>query len=877
MSWAVNDSVHGFTVRQVTPIHDFEMQAIRLVHDRTGADYLHVARADPNNTFLVGFCTPPTDDTGIAHILEHTTLCGSEKYPCRDPFFKMLTRSLSTFMNAMTGGDFTVYPFSTTNPKDYANLLSVYLDAVFFPRLERLDFLQEGWRLEHEDPEASTSPIIYKGVVYNEMKGALSSLDYLYAVQAQQHLFPGSTYGHASGGDPAAIPDLTYEELKQFHVDHYHPSNAKFYSYGDLPLEHHLESVNSYALQHFEALPEPVALHTPGHWAEPRRVHATGPVDPMAGEADRQTRVSVAFNLGAPADATESILNQLACSLLVDGPNAPFFKALIDGNLGNDFTSNTGYDGSTLDASFAVGLQGIREEDVELVVERIHATLAQVAEDSFTTEAIEAILHQVELSQKHQRTSFGMNMGVSTFQAWNHGHDPIEAIDINDALAQLRATIEADPAFLKDYIRTTFLENTHHLTFVMSPSEQYHEELGARESERLASHVGGLTQEDRDAVKQVGLELMEAQNTEEPVDCLPLLGTSEIERTALTHEVEHASHATPSGRAVPVQWSLQPTNDICYFRSVIDAAGIPEHLQAYIPVFCAALTSLGTDGRDYRELAQDIKSVSGGLNVSPMLVPDANLPGGFSRNIAISSHCLDRNLDSMFALWQDVMASPRFDEQDHLRTIVGMMAADAANSIAGSGHSYAMMSAASTVSGLSAVSETYSGLSQVALLSDLAGNDDMDLIVAKIREVGQHVFGSPARMSMVCGHQAKDRAEAAMFAFADALPAAPQHAAGDASGAPHARPTPASTFHEMPVTINFAARAVPTVPYTHPDSPTLSVLASVLSSKFLHREIRCAHARRLLLRTRARNVSRCPRCAHACCFRPCLGRLRLLP
>jgi len=255
-------------------------------------------------------------------------------------------------------------------------------------------------------------------------------------------------------------------------------------------------------------------------------------------------------------------------------------------------------------------------------------------------------------------------------------------------------------------------------------------------------------------------------------------------------------------------------------------------------VFCAALTSLGTDGRDYRELAQDIKSVSGGLNVSPMLVPDANLPGGFSRNIAISSHCLDRNLDSMFALWQDVMASPRFDEQDHLRTIVGMMAADAANSIAGSGHSYAMMSAASTVSGLSAVSETYSGLSQVALLSDLAGNDDMDLIVAKIREVGQHVFGSPARMSMVCGHQAKDRAEAAMFAFADALPAAPQHAAGDASGAPHARPTPASTFHEMPVTINFAARAVPTVPYTHPDSPTLSVLASVLSSKFLHREIR---------------------------------------
>ena len=632
-----------------------------------------------------------------------------------------------------------------------------------------------------------------------------------------------------------AIPDLTYEQLKQFHKDHYHPSNARFYSYGDLPLETHLEAVNTDALQRFERLPEQVALLSGDTWKAPRKVHATGPMDPMAGDADRQTRVSVAFNIGHPEDGYESILNQLVCSLLVDGPNAPFFKTLIDGNLGSDFTSNTGYDGSTLEASFAVGLQGIRDDDVDTVVDRIHATLQQVAEEGFPDEAIEAILHQVELSQKHQRTSFGLNLGISLLQVWNHGHDVVAAIDINTMISKLRVKLAEDPEYLQSYIKSTFLSNNHHLTFVMSPSEQYHDTLNEDERTMLAKQVDSLSQEDRDKIAEVGLQLMDAQNQEDSADCLPLLRADEIERRGVMYEVSH-DVCTSRDREVPVQWSVQPTNDVCYFRSVIDAETIPGHLQGYVPLFCAVLSSLGTTHRDYRELAQDIKSVSGGLSASPMLVPDVNDRGNFSRSIAISSHCLDRNLDAMFGIWHDVMNSPRYEEIDHLRTIVGMMASDAANSIAGSGHSYALLSAASTVCNMSVVSEKYSGLSQVSLLSELAANDDMDKVIAKIQEVGQYVVGAPLRMSMTYGHQVRDHAESTMFEFANSFPAAAKGNPADIVSADGS--SPSQTFYEMPVAINFAARAVPTVPYTHPDSPTLSVLASVLSSKFLHREIR---------------------------------------
>uniref|UniRef100_A0A8C7LAP9 Pitrilysin metalloproteinase 1 n=1 Tax=Oncorhynchus kisutch TaxID=8019 RepID=A0A8C7LAP9_ONCKI len=269
LQYQAGQKISGFTVKEVVTVPDLFLTAVKLTHDNTGAQYLHAARDDKNNLFSVQLRTTPMDNTGVPHILEHTVLCGSEKYPCRDPFFKMLNRSLSTFMNAFTASDFTMYPFSTQNGKDFQNLLSVYLDAVFFPCLRELDFWQEGWRLENENPTDPTSPLVFKGVVFNEMKGAFSDNERVYAQHLQNKLYPDHTYGVVSGGEPLAIPDLSWEQLKHFHATHYHPSNARFFTYGDLPLEQHLKQIQEEALSKFERTEPDTAVPNQPHWDRP--------------------------------------------------------------------------------------------------------------------------------------------------------------------------------------------------------------------------------------------------------------------------------------------------------------------------------------------------------------------------------------------------------------------------------------------------------------------------------------------------------------------------------------------------------------------------------------------------------------------------------
>uniref|UniRef100_A0AAR2LFX7 Pitrilysin metalloproteinase 1 n=1 Tax=Pygocentrus nattereri TaxID=42514 RepID=A0AAR2LFX7_PYGNA len=276
LQYVVGQKIHGFTVREVTPVPDLFLTAVKLDHDVTGAQYLHAARDDSNNLFSVQFRTTPMDNTGVPHILEHTVLCGSQRFPCRDPFFKMLNRSLSTFMNAFTASDYTMYPFSTQNAKDFQNLLSVYLDAVFFPSLRELDFWQEGWRLENENPTDPSSPLMFKGVVFNEMKGVFSDNERVYAQHLQNKLLPDHTYSVVSGGEPLAITDLTWEQLKHFHATHYHPSNARFFTYGDLPLEQHLKQIEEEALCKFQRTDPDTAVPAQTLWDKPVRcTHAS--------------------------------------------------------------------------------------------------------------------------------------------------------------------------------------------------------------------------------------------------------------------------------------------------------------------------------------------------------------------------------------------------------------------------------------------------------------------------------------------------------------------------------------------------------------------------------------------------------------------------
>ncbi|ETE70503.1 Presequence protease, mitochondrial, partial [Ophiophagus hannah] len=299
---------------KVTVVPEFSLTAVKLDHDKTGAQYLHVAREDSNNLFSVQFRTTPMDSTGVPHILEHTVLCGSERYPVRDPFFKMLNRSLSTFMNAFTASDYTLYPFSTQNPKDFQNLLSVYLDAVFFPSLRLLDFWQEGWRLEHESPEDPRSPLTFKGVVFNEMKGAFADNERVFSQHLQNKILPDHTYAVVSGGDPLKIPDLSWEQLKHFHATHYHPSNARFFTYGDFPLELHLKQIHEEALCKFQKIEPNTSVPPQQIWDKPREHYVTCAADSLATDSKKQTMVSVSYLLaknGFEKERIDALLHKI--------------------------------------------------------------------------------------------------------------------------------------------------------------------------------------------------------------------------------------------------------------------------------------------------------------------------------------------------------------------------------------------------------------------------------------------------------------------------------------------------------------------------------------------------------------------------------------
>ncbi|CAB1423053.1 unnamed protein product [Pleuronectes platessa] len=576
LQYRAGQKIHGFTVREVAPVPDLFLTAVKLTHDRTGAQYLHAARDDSNNLFSVLLRTTPMDSTGVPHILEHTVLCGSEKYPCRDPFFKMLNRSLSTFMNAFTASDYTMYPFSTQNGKDFQNLLSVYLDAVFFPCLREQDFWQEGWRLENEEPTDPSSPLVFKGVVFNEMKGVFSDNERVYAQHLQNKLYPDHTYSVVSGGEPLVIPDLTWEQLKQFHATHYHPSNARFFTYGDLPLEQHLQQIEEEALSRFQRIEPNTDVPPQPHWSSPNSL-------------------CVSYLLGDITDTFEGFTVSLLSELMISGPNSPFYKALIEPKIGSDFSSVVGYDGSTKEASFSIGLQGMAEEDTERVKQIISQTMDHIIQNGFEEERIEALLHKIEIQMKHQSTNFGLSLASYIASAWNHDGDPVQLLQISGSVAKFKQALVDNPRFLQDKVKHYFKENTHRLTLSMSPDEAYLEKQAKAEEEKLQRKIQALSDSDRKEIYEKGLELLAAQSQTQDVSCLPALKMCDIEP-----KINPTAVQMGSAGGVPVQFCEQPTNGLVYFRAMCSLNTLPEDLRLYVPLFCSVITRMGSGDLDYR-------------------------------------------------------------------------------------------------------------------------------------------------------------------------------------------------------------------------------------------------------------------------------------
>ncbi|KAF2090619.1 hypothetical protein K490DRAFT_34047 [Saccharata proteae CBS 121410] len=846
----IGSQIHGFTLKRAKHVPELELTALHLQHDKTGADYLHVARDDSNNVFSIGFKTNPPDDTGVPHILEHTTLCGSQKYPVRDPFFKMLPRSLSNFMNAFTSSDHTTYPFATTNPQDFKNLMSVYLDATLRPLLNASDFTQEGWRIGPENPKAAESTVsadgqdsrlVFKGVVYNEMKGQMSDASYLYYIRFQDHLFPDI---NNSGGDPQKITDLTIEQLRKFHADHYHPSNAKVFTYGDMPLEDHLREIGA-QLDRFEKIKVDADIKVPISLADgPKNITMKGPIDPLV-PADMQFKTSTTWLMCDTSDILETFSLGVLSSLLLDGYGSPLYRGLIEAGLGPDWSPNTGFDGSGKTGVFSVGLNGVKPEDVPKVKDAIFKTLKETREKGFNRSKVDGILHQLELSLKHKTAHFGMGLMQRLKPGWFNGVDPFDALAWQQTVEAFK-TAYAKDGYLEGLLEK-YLLNDNTLTFTMEPSETYAQELVQEESERLASKILDTTkhfeseEEAHAFLEKRELDLLKAQEQgrNQDLSCLPTVHVKDIPRQKEKKEVRDAALGD-----VKVQWREAPTNGLTYFRAVNTFRDLPDELREMIPLFSDAIMRLGTKDKTMEQLEELIKLKTGGISVGYHSTTSPLAIDKYEEGLVLAGYALDRNIPDMYQLFNTIIMETDFDSPEaekKIRQLLQASASGAVNSVAEAGHAYARRYAEAGLTPAARLREQTSGLTQVKLSTNLASRAESESfsdVITKLKTIQSFaVANSKAmRVALTCGTESSSANEAALNKFLSTLPS--NHTNPSTAAPQKTFPRNAKSFFPLPYQVYYSGLAIPTVPYTSPSGAPLQILAQLLTHKHLHHEIR---------------------------------------
>ncbi|KAL9471156.1 hypothetical protein ACSS6W_009097 [Trichoderma asperelloides] len=833
--------LHGFTVVRAKHVPELELTALQLQHDKTGADYLHIARDDSNNVFSIGFKTNPPDDTGVPHILEHTTLCGSEKYPIRDPFFKMLPRTLSNFMNAMTASDHTFYPFATTNEQDFKNLMSVYLDATLHPLLKQSDFQQEGWRIGPENPtaeDAEGKKLVFKGVVYNEMKGQMSDAGYLYYIRFHDHIFPDI---NNSGGDPQKITDLTYEQLKNFHAENYHPSNAKLFTYGDMPLADHLQEVDA-RLQAFEKIAKDKVIHLPIELDGPREVTLHGPLDPLVAP-DRQYKTSVSWITGDTTDVVESFSVSLLSTLLMDGYGSPLYRGLIEAGMGADWSPNAGYDSYAKRGIFSIGLTGVQESDVPKVKGKIQEILRDARNKGFDQGKIDGTLHQLELALKHKTSTFGYSMLNRLKPKWFNGSDPFDSLAWNDTIAAFQAKM-AEGGYLEG-LMDKYLLNDNTLTFTMAPSATFGDDLIAEEQARLSSKIqdavnkAGSEESARQQFEKQEQELLVEQNktNTEDLSCLPTVHVKDIPRskepTVVRDEIANG---------IPIQWREAPTNGLTYFRAINTLENLPDDLRELIPLFTDSIMRLGTKDMTMEQLEDLIKLKTGGVSVGYHSTPSPTDYTQSSEGIIFTGMALDRNVPVMYDILRKLVQETDFDSPEaslRIRQLLQASADGVVNDIASSGHRFAMGHAESSLTRSAWLRQQIGGLSQVKLVTSLTSrpeSDQLEDVISKLKKIQTFALTSgKMRTALTCGTENVQENLNSLKSFTGGLP---KEASGVASKGPSPLPKDSKAFFPLPYQVYYGGLSVATTSYTSPEGAPLQILAQLLTHKHLHHEIR---------------------------------------
>ncbi len=639
-------------------IHEFNTRARLWRHRRTGVELLSLENDDENKVFGITFRTPPKNSTGIAHILEHSVLCGSEKYPVKEPFIELAKGSLNTFLNAFTYPDKTCYPVASTNLKDFYNLIDVYLDAVFHPLITPYTLLQEGWHYELDSPDGEMT---FKGVVFNEMKGDYSSADSVIAEESRHVLFPESQYRHDSGGDPESIPDLTYEEFKRFYDTHYHPSNARIYFYGDDDPEERLRLIDT-ALQGYERIdPESKIAYQPPFT---RPVYKEAFYD-SGEDPDPKGQVTLNWLLPEAGDVELTLSWSILAHILIGTPASPLRKALIDSGLGEDLTG-VGFDSSLRQMMFSTGLRGIKLENADHIQDLILSTLRNLAENGIDPDTVASSLNTIEFNLRESNTgSFprGLALMLWSLGSWLYDHDPIAPLAFEAPLNAIKAKA-ARGNFFEGMIREHLLANPHRATVLLKPDSALGRKRAEKERERLEKIRQAMTPADLQEIIETTRELKRRQETPDSPEALatiPHLHLSDLDPKIKSIPID----VLPAGQGKILYHDLF-TNGILYLDVGFDLQQMPQEFLPYLPLFSQALLETGTADLDFVQLVQRIGMHTGGIYPATFTSAVRNT-GGNTAWLFLRGKAMLAQTAELLAILREVLLTARLDNRERIR------------------------------------------------------------------------------------------------------------------------------------------------------------------------------------------------------------------
>ena len=805
-----------FELKESKKIELLDVNAQLYRHSKFNTQHIHLDADNNEKVFMVAFRTIPEDSTGVAHILEHTSLCGSKKYPVRDPFFMMIRRSLNSFMNAFTSSDWTAYPFATQNNKDFNNLLDVYVDSAFFPRLDPLDFSQEGHRLEIDNE----NKLEIKGVVFNEMKGAMSSpTDQLWHGMSK-YLFEETTYHHNSGGDPEKIIDLTHADLVAFHQKHYHPSNATFFTFGNVSIDEIHDHLEENVFQKFTPASEQLTINPAKIFTSPAR--ASGAYQPLPGDESNH-HVVISWLLGDSHDPLNLLEKYFLSNILLDNSASPLRKALELSKIGKSPSPFLGIEPSNKEIVFMAGLEGVEKNRAGEVEELILTTLEKLVVDGVSEDLINSSLHQLEIGQREVSGGgmpYGLQLMLGCMNACIHHDDPISMLDLDANFTKLK-TLISKKGYLEELISTSLIKNQHRLNYELKPDPKFNENLENFFTSTLKTKEKTLTDKDKIEINDLDNALQARQEAVDDVEILPKVTKQDI---PLKRDYTNVSFLKNNRSVYEVG-----TNGLTYSDFLFPCKNLTSQELSFSSLYTFILTEVGLQESSYEEIQALQSSITGGINASFKLHTNGqNLPGKLF--LSISAKSLENNFNAMEKLIFNTLENARFDEKNRILDLFNIFIARNEESLNQNGHILAMNSAASSLNTFSATAFQMSGLQMLnqskAAISKMKEVADTLELINILKSIHSKVLHDPFKIFTACSPKAlKDQSvefENIYYEAEQSLTMPINEQIGWITGSQ----------------VCYCAEAFQGVPREHPDAPALSVLATVLRNGFLHTAIR---------------------------------------